>query len=302
MAIMARVLGIPSRVAVGFLEPEKATNGTWEFSAHDLHAWPELYFPGSGWVRFEPTPAGPRPRASPATPTAEFAPVARDAPRPSASRSTELLPDRGATPSADTGSADDDTSRRSRGCRPGWACSALLLVVGLLLLTPRLVRRARRRRRLAGDIEDLWVELRDARRRPRPRAGRRPLTSARRRVAGPAARLRPSPTASVPTARAAAATRHRRRPQALDRLVERLERSRYSATRRPSTAEQFARRRALVEEALAAGVTPRDVRRAALVAGLGRRTPYVLAPALVAPRPDRDAVDETSRTVDELVG
>ena len=41
MAIMARVLGIPSRVAVGFLEPEKATNGAWEFSAHDLHAWPD---------------------------------------------------------------------------------------------------------------------------------------------------------------------------------------------------------------------------------------------------------------------
>ncbi len=59
MAIMARVLGIPSRVAVGFLEPERSTNGSWEYSAHDMHAWPELYFPGSGWVRFEPTPPEP---------------------------------------------------------------------------------------------------------------------------------------------------------------------------------------------------------------------------------------------------
>src|SRR5690606_28719934 len=55
MALMARSLGIPARVAVGFLSPERAGND-WVFSAHDLHAWPELYFEGAGWVRFEPTP------------------------------------------------------------------------------------------------------------------------------------------------------------------------------------------------------------------------------------------------------
>src|SRR5690606_40395181 len=57
MAVMARTLGIPSRVAVGFLQPRKVSDDFWEFSAHDLHAWPELFFAGSGWVRFEPTPA-----------------------------------------------------------------------------------------------------------------------------------------------------------------------------------------------------------------------------------------------------
>ena len=102
MAIMARVLGIPSRVAVGFLEPTKATNGAWEFSAHDLHAWPELYFPGSGWVRFEPTPSD-RAGNVPDYTTTEFAPVTESA-SPSASRSTELLPERGET--ADTDAAE----------------------------------------------------------------------------------------------------------------------------------------------------------------------------------------------------
>lgn len=57
MAIMARVLGIPSRVAVGYLRGEQQQPGFWVVRAHDAHAWPELYFDGIGWVRFEPTPA-----------------------------------------------------------------------------------------------------------------------------------------------------------------------------------------------------------------------------------------------------
>jgi transglutaminase-like putative cysteine protease len=57
MAAMARVLGIPSRVAVGFTSGVLAGDH-WEVGSKDAHAWPELYFPGVGWVRFEPTPRG----------------------------------------------------------------------------------------------------------------------------------------------------------------------------------------------------------------------------------------------------
>lgn len=57
MAIMARVLQIPSRVAVGYLRGEQQQPGYWVVRAQDAHAWPELYFDGIGWVRFEPTPA-----------------------------------------------------------------------------------------------------------------------------------------------------------------------------------------------------------------------------------------------------
>ena len=57
MAVMARELDIPARVAVGFLQPEQVDDDTWVYSSHDLHAWPELFFSGSGWVRFEPTPS-----------------------------------------------------------------------------------------------------------------------------------------------------------------------------------------------------------------------------------------------------
>jgi len=56
MAIMARSLGIPARVAVGYLRGEEQQPGFWVIRAQDAHAWPELFFSGVGWVRFEPTP------------------------------------------------------------------------------------------------------------------------------------------------------------------------------------------------------------------------------------------------------
>jgi transglutaminase-like putative cysteine protease len=56
MAMMARSLDIPARVAVGFLPGESDRNGGYVVSGQKSHAWPELYFEGSGWVRFEPTP------------------------------------------------------------------------------------------------------------------------------------------------------------------------------------------------------------------------------------------------------
>ena len=67
MAVMAREVGIPSRMALGYA-PGRATNETrtgaagqelkeFAVDSRDAHAWPELYFEGAGWVRFEPTPS-----------------------------------------------------------------------------------------------------------------------------------------------------------------------------------------------------------------------------------------------------
>ena len=58
MAVLARLLGIPSRVAYGFTAGTASYGGTWLVTTHDAHAWPELYFQGFGWLRFEPTPQG----------------------------------------------------------------------------------------------------------------------------------------------------------------------------------------------------------------------------------------------------
>ncbi|MER5364908.1 DUF3488 and transglutaminase-like domain-containing protein [Streptomyces sp. NPDC002722] len=56
MAAMARTLGIPARVAVGFTPGTGQPDGSVSVGLRDAHAWPELYFEGVGWTRFEPTP------------------------------------------------------------------------------------------------------------------------------------------------------------------------------------------------------------------------------------------------------
>ncbi|GAA1275371.1 transglutaminase [Planotetraspora silvatica] len=57
MAVMARMLGIPAKVSIGFTGGTKIGD-VWTVRTHDAHAWPELYFAGVGWLRFEPTPGG----------------------------------------------------------------------------------------------------------------------------------------------------------------------------------------------------------------------------------------------------
>jgi len=58
-AVLARTLNIPSRIVVGYTAGTESPDGTWQVTTQDAHAWPELYFAGYGWVRFEPTPGGP---------------------------------------------------------------------------------------------------------------------------------------------------------------------------------------------------------------------------------------------------
>lgn len=58
MAVLARLLHIPSRVVVGYTQGTFSNTGDWVVKTSDAHAWPELYFPGAGWLRFEPTPSG----------------------------------------------------------------------------------------------------------------------------------------------------------------------------------------------------------------------------------------------------
>jgi hypothetical protein len=56
-ALILRVAGVPTRVAVGFATGEQIGHDTWAVRDEDAHAWIEVYFPGVGWVPFNPTPA-----------------------------------------------------------------------------------------------------------------------------------------------------------------------------------------------------------------------------------------------------
>ena len=56
MAAMVRFLALPARVAVGFTPGTKTDSGAYLVTTSDAHAWPEVWFAGAGWIRFEPTP------------------------------------------------------------------------------------------------------------------------------------------------------------------------------------------------------------------------------------------------------
>jgi len=60
MAVMLRVLGIPSRVVNGFRTTEfNDLTSNYVIRASSAHSWVEAYFPGYGWIDFDPTPAAP---------------------------------------------------------------------------------------------------------------------------------------------------------------------------------------------------------------------------------------------------
>ena len=165
MAVMARTLGIPARVAVGYLPGDR--RGTedgrtlYQVGTQDLHTWPELYFEGAGWLKFEPTPgrgdlseyAMPAPveasGISPTTAPTTAAPVTPVTPVDPAEN------DPGA---AATGSVDEGRS-------PTGLLAAVLLP--LALLTPAAVRALRRSRRRGALVRGnaaasvAWAEVLD---------------------------------------------------------------------------------------------------------------------------------------------
>ncbi|MCS5733883.1 DUF3488 and transglutaminase-like domain-containing protein [Herbiconiux daphne] len=172
MAVMARTLGIPSRIAVGY-SPGQTADGTtegrpvYEVYTDQLHAWPELYFDDIGWLPFEPTPG------LDITPPDYSLP---DYAQVGASGSTTPT-DAGATSTAGPDAQRDDTGAVGAVQTPeqvllgqvrGWGVFAAVLggIVALGLLpwgVRQLVRRSRVRRigtdGMPGTLA--WTELED---------------------------------------------------------------------------------------------------------------------------------------------
>jgi transglutaminase-like putative cysteine protease len=182
-AALARAVGLPTRVAVGFTSGDPQGNGSFLVHGRNAHAWPEVYLSGLGWLPFEPTPgrgnpdataytgvvpqqAGPgndpaitvpAPTIAPTTTVADSAPTTTAAPSPTLA---PLPPPTNAPPGA---------PRPSSG-PPGWLTPLIIGVAAVALLLgtgPYLRHRRRTRRRLAdpspaGRVRVAWLEVLEA--------------------------------------------------------------------------------------------------------------------------------------------
>ncbi len=91
MAVILRDLGVPTRIVAGFLAGERdLATGIETIRNSSAHAWVEVYFPGQGWVTFDPTGGG----VSQTVPLPSGRPVASGTPRPSGSAGATQRPDR----------------------------------------------------------------------------------------------------------------------------------------------------------------------------------------------------------------
>lgn len=128
MVMMARYEGIPARMAVGFLPGELQEGSERKVVAADAHTWPELWMDGLGWTRFEPTPGtrtGPAPGFTrTAEDPQEVAPV------------PEVVPEAQVEPPAPDPAQTQSDALQQVLVRAGWVLLALLGLGLLMLLVP----------------------------------------------------------------------------------------------------------------------------------------------------------------------
>ena len=167
--LMARSVGLPTRIAVGYL-PGVTTGDrvdgrpVYSVTADRLHAWPEVYFDDIGWTQFDPTPSVAQAQnvtateSDPSDPEPEVpAPsaAAEDEPEPQATETASATPTPTETAATSTPQARDDAS-------PWWILIVAATIVVLAAL-PWAARRVIRASRLAkarrGDAVAAWREV-----------------------------------------------------------------------------------------------------------------------------------------------
>ena len=178
-AAMARSVGLPARVAVGYTPGQfDGTSGVYRVTSEDAHAWAEVWLAGLGWTRFEPTPASNFPGAARLpgreAPVTSATPVP-SAPPTSASPSVPTTAGNGAAPGTAEVAIDPPASARDRRDGFSFSFSWMLLVALLIGAAAGLVgvaaaivvvkRRRRQRRRARPDptaaITGAWEEVLD---------------------------------------------------------------------------------------------------------------------------------------------
>jgi hypothetical protein len=171
-ALMARELGYPARVVMGFAPEVTEGGGTVSVTGDDVTAWVEVPFEGYGWVAFFPTPDQTDvPRDEEPKPRAEPQPQVRQPPR-----SEDLQEETGRPVQIEEPDDEEEEEEEASGI-PAWVWKTLIaLAIPLVLYTlPWFVlamakarRRSRRRSRGPGheraagawdEVEDSYAEL-----------------------------------------------------------------------------------------------------------------------------------------------
>jgi transglutaminase-like putative cysteine protease len=178
MALMARTLGMPSRVVLGFTPGRLLDDNTVLVMDRNAHTWVEIWIPTHGWMAFDPTPRGDY-----------ILPTTNDAFREALGfsaadyaaliPSTTLLDAASGRTGINPGIFDFEPIERTPGSGggsdeesagftlPRWTLPAviMLLVLALVAVIPPIVKRMRRRRRAKrlarGDIGAAWEDITD---------------------------------------------------------------------------------------------------------------------------------------------
>ncbi|MDX6699248.1 MAG: protein-glutamine gamma-glutamyltransferase [Solirubrobacteraceae bacterium] len=156
MALLLRMGGVPARVAGGFSPGSySAKRRDWVVRDIDAHSWVEAYFPGLGWVTFDPTPS-----AAPARSQL----INLNLPRLDAPPGAGSTPQRGDAPEPGPRAADPSGAGAAGSRLPLLAVLAGLLAAGLAGLGFAAAR-PRRRRGADAPADPALAELRRALRR-----------------------------------------------------------------------------------------------------------------------------------------
>ncbi len=135
MAIMGRLLGIPTRVVSGFSQGHfDQQRNVWVVDGSDAHSWVQAYLPNVGWISFDPTPtfapnAAPSPSAQPTPPPA---PTRTAVPQPAPTQNPKVNPMPTARPTSSSnppGQKAEGNHNQGQGVLIGITIGGLIIAV-----------------------------------------------------------------------------------------------------------------------------------------------------------------------------